>query len=304
MATVCNPDYVNSEWSYYRFKPSTAAAILFCTAYTLTTGLHVAQMTRARTWYMAAFVVGGLCECVGYAARLRNTLEDPGCWSLVPYIIQSVLLLVAPALLAASIYMVLGRIVELTDGESHVLIKRRWLTKVFVSSDVLSLVLQSIGGGMMASASQSNNMMTLGQNVIIFGLVVQLVVFGFFVVTAALFHRSMRLAPTAKAGERRIRWSRYLGTLYVTGVLIWVRSVFRVVEYVEGNKGRIMTNEAYMYVFDATLMLLVMAWMNWFHPSEIGLLLRGERPVKNGLGLLMPGRRVGKLQNESSEMSA
>lgn len=47
--------------------------------------------------------------------------------------------------MAASIYMILGRIIMLTDGESHALIKRRFLTKVFVSGDVLSLLMQSSG---------------------------------------------------------------------------------------------------------------------------------------------------------------
>jgi hypothetical protein len=58
---------------------------------------------------------------------------------------QSLLLLLAPALFAASIYMVLGRIIRLTDGESHSLIKARWLTKVFVAGDVLSFLTQSTG---------------------------------------------------------------------------------------------------------------------------------------------------------------
>ncbi|TQN71777.1 Protein RTM1 [Colletotrichum shisoi] len=281
MARLCSPDYVNAEWSFYRFEPSTAAAIFFCIIYILTTGIHAVQMVRTKTWYMMAFVIGGF---VGYASRAKNTMEDPGCWNLLPYIIQNVLLLVAPALMAASIYMILGRIIELTDGESHALIKRRWLTKVFVAGDVFSLLLQSSGVGMMAAAGEGNNMMEIGENVIIVGLFVQLTVSGFFIVTAALFHRRMTLMPTAN-------------------VLIWVRSVFRVIEYLEGNKGHLMTNEAYVYVFDATLMFLVMVWMNWFHPSEIGLLLRGERPIKNGLELVMIGRKFGKVQNESSSMS-
>ncbi|KZL81957.1 rta1 domain protein [Colletotrichum incanum] len=304
MARPCNPDYVNADWSFYRFEPSTAAAIFFCVVYILTTGLHVVQMVKTKTWYMTAFVIGGVCEFVGYASRAKNTLEDPGCWTLGPYIIQNVLLLIAPALMAASIYMILGRIIELTDGESHALIKRRWLTKIFVSGDVLSLLLQSSGGGMMASAGEGNNMMEIGENVIIVGLFVQLAVFGFFIVTAALFHRRMKLVPTAKSHQPEIRWGYYLLTLYVTSVLIWVRSVFRVIEYLEGNKGHLMTNEVYVYIFDATLMFLVMVWMNWFHPSEIGLLLRGDPPIKNGLELVMMGRKFGKIQNESSSMSA
>ncbi|KAK1624864.1 RTA1 like protein-domain-containing protein [Colletotrichum phormii] len=301
MARGCTADYVNAEWSFYRFEPSTAAAVFFCVVYVLTTGLHIFQLVRTKTWYMTAFVIGGLCEVIGYAARAQNTTQEPGCWTLGPYIIQNVLLLIAPALMAASIYMILGRIIMLTDGESHALIKRRFLTKIFVSGDVLSLLMQSSGGGMMASGA---SMMDLGEKVIIVGLFIQLAVFGFFIIVAALFHRRMVLVPTAKSHQPEIRWRYYLLTLYVTSVLIWVRSIFRVIEYLEGNKGHLMTNEAYVYVFDATLMFLVMVWMNWFHPSEIGLLLRGEPPIKNGLELVMMKRKFGKVQNESSSMSA
>jgi RTA1 like protein len=58
---------------------------------------------------------------------------------------QILLLLVAPALFAASIYMALGRIISLVDGEDRSIIKRRWLTKIFVAGDVLSFVLQGAG---------------------------------------------------------------------------------------------------------------------------------------------------------------
>ncbi|TDZ32996.1 Protein RTM1 [Colletotrichum spinosum] len=303
MARACNPDYVNGDWSFYRFEPSTAAAIFFCIIFVLTTALHLFQMVRTKTWYLTAFVIGGFCEFIGYAARAKNTVEKPGCWTLMPYIIQNVLLLIAPALMAASIYMILGRIILLTDSETHALIKRRFLTKIFVSGDVLSLLLQSGGGGMMAGAGPENNFMEIGEKVIIVGLFVQLFVFGFFIVTAALFHRRMALVPTAKSHQPEIRWKYYLLTLYVTSVLIWVRSVFRVIEYLQGNKGHLMTTEAYIFIFDATLMFLVMVWMNWFHPSEIGLLLRGEPPIKNGLELVKMGGGFRKVQNESSGMS-
>jgi hypothetical protein len=48
--------------------------------------------------------------------------------------------------------------------------------------------------------------------------------------------------------------------------------------------------EVFVYVFDAALIFVAMVWMNWFHPSEIGLLLRGQEPITNGLQLLRPGR--------------
>jgi hypothetical protein len=58
---------------------------------------------------------------------------------------QSLLLLLAPALFAASIYMVLGRIIRLTDGEAYSLIRVSRLTKIFVAGDVLSFLVQSTG---------------------------------------------------------------------------------------------------------------------------------------------------------------
>jgi hypothetical protein len=58
---------------------------------------------------------------------------------------QTLLILIAPALMAASIYMILGRIILLTEAEHLALIRRRWLTKIFVFGDVVSLLMQASG---------------------------------------------------------------------------------------------------------------------------------------------------------------
>ena len=56
--------------------------------------------------------------------------------------------------------------------------------------------------------------------------------------------------------------------LFGTSFLIMVRSVFRAVEYLQGNGGEILAHEAYLYVLDALLMLIVMVIFNVVHPSE------------------------------------
>ncbi|KAJ3464881.1 hypothetical protein MRS44_009667 [Fusarium solani] len=297
MAAECDPNYRHAEWSFYRFEPSTAAAIIFIMLFTVTTSIHIFQMIKTKTWYMIAFCLGGISEVAGYVGRVINSDEDPGCWTLGPYVVQSVLLLIAPALMAASIYMILSRIILLTEGEVHAVIKRRWLTKIFVLGDVISLELQSAGGSMMSGANDGNNLMKSGEYVIIAGLFFQLAIFGIFVVAISLFHRRMNLAPTEKSQEPSIRWRQYLTTLYVTSGLIWARSLFRVIEYLEGNDGYLMRTEAFVFVFDATLVWVVMAWMNWFHPSEIGLLLRNEHPMTNGFELLPFRRPFQKIQS-------
>lgn len=58
---------------------------------------------------------------------------------------QSTLLLVAPALFAASIYMELGRIIRLVKGEKLSLVRVTLMTKIFVSGDVLSFLMQASG---------------------------------------------------------------------------------------------------------------------------------------------------------------
>ncbi|KAM5343770.1 hypothetical protein ACJ41O_012307 [Fusarium nematophilum] len=124
----CDPNYKDAVWAYYRFEPSVAVNTIFMILFILTTGLHLIQLWRTRTWYLSALATGGCCEVVGYAGRLINAREDPGCWTLGPYVMQNLVILIAPALMAASIYMILGRIILLTEGEHLAFIKRRWLT--------------------------------------------------------------------------------------------------------------------------------------------------------------------------------
>ncbi|KAF5700220.1 RTM1-like protein [Fusarium globosum] len=297
MAVKCDPNYRHADWSFYRYEPSTAAAVIFVILFSVTTLVHVFQMFRTRTWYMVAFCLGGISEIAGYVGRAINSTEDPGCWTLGPYVVQSVLLLIAPALMAASIYMILSRVVLLTHGEEHAIIKRRWLTKIFVVGDVVSIQLQSAGGSMMSGANETNNLMKIGEYVIIGGLFFQLIIFGIFIAVVSVFHRRMNRSPTNKSLEPSIRWRHYLTTLYVTSGLIWVRSLFRVIEYLDGNDGYLMRTEAFLFVFDATLIWIVTLWMNWHHPSEIGLLLRNESPVANGFELLPFRRRFERVRS-------
>lgn len=73
-----------------------------------------------------------------------SAAESPN-WTVGAYSASTILLLVAPALYAASIYMMLGRIILVTDGEHHSIVPKRWLTKIFVVGDVISFMMQGAG---------------------------------------------------------------------------------------------------------------------------------------------------------------
>lgn len=86
-----------------------------------------------------------LVESIAYAARASSASSEPGHYRLMPFIIQNTFILLAPALFAATVYMFLARIISVTDGETHSLIKPRWITKTFLAGDLFCFLLQSAG---------------------------------------------------------------------------------------------------------------------------------------------------------------
>ncbi|KAL0254771.1 hypothetical protein SLS55_009295 [Diplodia seriata] len=181
---------------------------------------------------------------------------------------QSILLLLGPTFFAASIYMILGRVIRLTNGEAHSIVKATLVTKIFLLGDMLSFLAQSSGGGMLAKAKTADDQKT-GERVIIVGLLVQIAFFGFFIVVSALFHYRIALYPTARSRNVQVPWQRYLWVLYTASALIMVRSIYRLLEYIQGKDGALQSKEAYIYVLDAALMFIVAALFNVFHPSQI-----------------------------------
>jgi hypothetical protein len=71
------------------------------------------------------------------------------------------------------------------------------------------------------------------------------------------------------ASAYELTWRRPMRMLYIASGLIIIRSVFRVVEYLQGNNGYILEHEIFLYIFDALLMLVVICLSNWVHPAQI-----------------------------------
>lgn len=190
---------------------------------------------------------------------------------LGPYILQSFFTLVAPSLFAAAIYMTLGRIIRGLGASAETLsiIRVNWLTKTFVIGDVFAFLIQSTGAGMSAMGGKNAS---LAENVVVGGLVIQVLFFGLFVVAAFMFHMRYSRYCTMAPGGRRIDafdWAGMLHMLYATSTLILIRCLFRIIEYVMGADAYPLQNEWTLYVFDALLMAVTMAIFYWWYPSNI-----------------------------------
>lgn len=114
----------------WKYVPSIAAAGIFAALFIMATFAHFWRIHTTKSKFCMPFAIGCFCksefntqssltnratvEFVGYCAR-ASAHSKTG--KLMPYIIQNLLILVAPALFAASIYMTLGRIMRAVKGE-------------------------------------------------------------------------------------------------------------------------------------------------------------------------------------------
>ncbi|KAF4834186.1 Protein RTM1 [Colletotrichum siamense] len=238
--------------SLYLYDPSMAAACVFIVLFSFTLVAHTILCYKKGTRYFIPFIVGIVCEILGYVAR--------------PCYIGSSNTQLAGYALRATIPDATHR--AFTVGSIH--LRPEILTKVFITSDVLSFLVQSGGGGILTNA-KSPGKIQLGENVIIVGLFIQLIGFTLFIAVTGVFHR--RIAQESRIRGQRLRhavsWERFLWILYGVSVLVLVRSLFRVIEYIQGYDGYLQTTEVFLYIFDATLIFLVTFILAAFHPSKV-----------------------------------
>lgn len=123
--------------------------------------------------------------------------------------------------------------------------------------------------------SGSSTTIEIGQWVIVAGLCVQLIFFGAFIISSIIFHLRIIRLPTAESEQTKQKgrsilprdWRGLLSVCYVVSVLILIRSVYRLVEFIQGQQGYVISHEFFLYIFDAVMMFLVMVLMNLLHPS-------------------------------------
>ncbi|KAJ5919314.1 hypothetical protein N7466_010257 [Penicillium verhagenii] len=253
MTSTTNP------YTYY--VPSKAAAIVFLIIFIIFTVLHLWKIFATRKWFGFALVTGALFEIVGMVARAYSSdhLTEKG-----PYIIQILLILLAPILFAAGIYMFLGRLIKASGYPQMSLIRINWLTKIFVSGDILCFLIQAAGAGKLVGADTSAEEET-GENIILGGLALQVLFFCVFATCAILFHVRTRRNHILKLVDPSLFLERMLYSLYVCSILITVRNVYRFIEYKSGTSGYLEKHEWPQYGLDVALMAIIMAvtWI-WY----------------------------------------
>ncbi|KAM0334443.1 hypothetical protein ACHAQA_001470, partial [Verticillium albo-atrum] len=166
-------------------------------------------------------------------------------------------------------------IITCVEAEKYSPIRPRRLTKTFVTGDILSFLIQGGAAGMMMI--NKPGFAEWGERIVIFGLLIQVILFGLFVVVATVFHRRLLLVRTPASVDLNLPWEQSLYMLYIVSGLIMVRSVFRVVEFIGGQTGYLLSHEWTLYIFDTLLMFAVTVIFLWRFPSDMRV--RGGIPL-------------------------
>ncbi|EMD89061.1 hypothetical protein COCC4DRAFT_138450 [Bipolaris maydis ATCC 48331] len=267
--TEVGPPGCEVENTIYGYYPNLGANAFFAAFFGLALVFQLYFGIRYKTWtYMIALGCGCLAECIGYIGRI--ILHDNP-WNDVGFNIQIVLLIFAPAFLAAGIYLTLKHVV-IQFGQEWSRLRPSWYTYIFIAADLLSLVLQSAGGALAATAEDGDDILDIGTNIMIAGIiwqVVALALFGLLVLEYSIrtYRRRDRLSPSALALWENRRFKLFCGAVIVAYVTILIRCVYRIPELLGGWGGELMQEELEFIILEGAMIAITVLAQTVFHPG-------------------------------------
>ena len=181
--------------------------------------------------YPIVVCLGCLGESVGYVGRV---LMHSNPWETGPFVIQILLLIVSPSLLAAGLYLTLKHLV-LHYGAEYSRLSPKFYTWLFVACDAIGFLTQCIGGGIQASADTTDKkMMDMGNKIMIAGVSFQaatMVVCGFLSLdfTYSLYrHRGERKQIVHNTSPKSAKaFQFYLICFVIAFLTILTRCIYR-----------------------------------------------------------------------------
>ncbi|POY76083.1 hypothetical protein BMF94_0806 [Rhodotorula taiwanensis] len=246
----------------YGYVPSLSYGIIFVVLYSISTLLQLGETVYARRyWWMLSAVCGGILEIIGWAARIYAHGHP---LNYTAYVMQIYCLIIAPTFYSAALYFGGGvAIAHVAPREAW--IPTRWSKCGFLAADVISLVIQAVGGGIAGGAvGEPNNgaQIKRGSNIMLAGIVFQLAVMVFYVVYHVAW--AIRARREIKLAGGRLQLM-LLGLLLASAGII-ARGSYRTPELAEGFDGWIATRQSWM-LFDGIPISFAAFTLNVFHPA-------------------------------------
>ncbi|KAL6716940.1 hypothetical protein ACLMJK_004852 [Lecanora helva] len=253
----------------YGYVPSLAAGVVFTVVFALSLFTHTFQVARSRKWWYSSLALGALGETIGWAGR-AGAHHCPYNKSL--FSLQISILIISPCFFSAALYYILGQMIS-QYGRRYSFIGPRTYLAIFITFDLLSIIIQAVGGGLASSAGGKDppGDTTPGTHTMVAGIVIQLVSMSSFVLLLVIFLWRARAEPISKTLILAVTFSSFC---------IMVRNYYRAVELAQGWDGYLITHEVYFAVLDGALMVMAVVVFNVFFPTRY---VSGT-PMKTELG--------------------
>lgn len=268
----------------FHYRPDTAGnvtqIVLFsiCTIAIIVLNYVFYRRTGNPANYMHAISITGIMEVIGYALRIdaRDRLD------LTSFIVTTVCLLIAPILLAAVNYVVVGKLLKAT-GKPILFIKPAHATCLFLAADILCFLVQASAAALLTSKDPTGKTQDQGTAIVLFGLALQTFFFTAFVLISLYMAFSKKFAMMANVSLRPV----FIG-LFLTIFCLYIRNTFRFVEFASGRNSEINKSELIFFLFETLPIFVSFVVYCFYHFGRLlpvddeipALVVKGEATKK------------------------
>ena len=162
--------------------------------------------------------------------------------------------------------MILGRLI-VTLGRQTSPISPNMYLYIFCTVDVISLVIQAVGGGMASVAFQQTppGNTDLGTRIMVAGVLFQLAA----IIVFSILFTWVILKGLKSRGEvlRELKVRLVLGATVLSVMSLVARAVYRTIELLQGWEGYLITTEKYFFALDGAMMVLAVVVFNVARPG-------------------------------------
>lgn len=257
------------EGTAYGYYPSLPANGFFLGFFALFFGFNTVFGAYYGTWaYTVAMCAACATEAIGYVGRIMLH-HNP--WSNTGFIMQITCIIIGPAFNSAAMYLTL-KYLCLRFGPQWSRIQPRLYTWIFISGDLISLILQGAGGGMAASANGDETKTKKGNNIAMAGIAWQVFTLATFGLTVLDFvYRRAKavtpLSPAASLVARSLSFRLFATATVFAWITIFIRCIYRIIEFAGGWRNSIMQNETDFIILEGAMIVAATFCQTIFHPG-------------------------------------
>lgn len=265
----CSPSLNTPANGRTRYTPSIVLASLAIALFTICSVLHLIQMLRFKTWSFSPLTFGCILEVLGYVFRTLSSQKDP--YSIIFFVLQYFLIVVAPVFISASIYVCISQLIRRASACGYDTTLRPWLNPKwilggFITVDAVTTVLQIVGAALIGSFESKGKDPAKGNNILLAGLAMQSLALTVFISLVVLLRISIGRDEATKALVKQR--NTFIVALFAASFLIYFRTVFRLAETAQGVFGNASTHEVFFGTFEFAPVVAALGTLAFWHPGR------------------------------------